>query len=601
MTQEHWRARSTAEEDDADEKARELAILTKNLDEMKQKYESEQNYAATLLNSYNVMRDREAKSEREIEILRTSLNSHKGKLQASQEDFKSLQDDLSTKLAAFRKEAKVLKDQLFAGLGSGANAVEDIVSSTTDLEAEPEEMRDLINGHDENPLRPPLGIEGSSVFESQIARLEKENATLRERLTTSEDHVKELQASIDEPLDGFKARMEKSEQRMSNLRDSIDCPGGWISQVQQYRKQATDLQDRISGIDGYDTELRALRTSISGPDGYEKKIEELEGSISGPGGYRESIERLQNSIYGENGLDTVFQRMGDMCATARKSIAAKKRRREQIPLDAMFDDEETEEAVLSARDGTVSQEIYVPELQSHEEMIEMSFEESDGDMDVTGDPPTRSRTSTKQDSIATRNRMFRPSAVSRRANSQNAKRRREAVPTRLVTQSSNLNKKKKKVQPGSSIADPIGWMFLVPGTEGHEMKELEDLPQDTREAIEQSFEYRYSSSNDVNYPQKDRSRHDAYAGMVRESNLRAHIGRGCVNYFVWSKQGRPHQWTLSEDDQTMACDSCTKKGAPCADIKEHNGEMKLCFHPRYDAIKDGVDWTEAKFWIYDSE
>jgi hypothetical protein len=68
-------------------------------------------------------------------------------------------------------------------------------------------------------------------------------------------------------------------------------------------------------------------------------------------------------------------------------------------------------------------------------------------------------------------------------------------------------------------------------------------------------------------------------------------------YFVWSRQGKRHQWTHAEGDETMACDRCVKKGAPCADIIEHEGEMKLCFHPRYDAVKEEVDWTAAEYWI----
>jgi hypothetical protein len=63
--------------------------------------------------------------------------------------------------------------------------------------------------------------------------------------------------------------------------------------------------------------------------------------------------------------------------------------------------------------------------------------------------------------------------------------------------------------------------------------------------------------------------------------------------FVWSKQGRPHQWTDAEEDKTMTCDRCVNKAAPCADILDHKGEMKLCFHARYDAVKDEVDWTDA--------
>jgi hypothetical protein len=234
----------------------------------------------------------------------------------------------------------------------------------------------------------------------------------------------------------------------------------------------------------------------------------------------------------------------------------------------------------------------------------VSSDDSDNDVEVNEGSEIDHHVSSRHSSIVSRGQTSsRPPTFSLPAHTQNAKRKRAVVLLPSPTPDTGFvnKKKKKKVQAGSSIADPMKWVFLVPNDGESGMKELKDLSREARDAIEESFEDSYFPANNTTYRRTDRAKHDAYASMVHMSNRRAHLKSGCVMYFVHSRQGRPHQWTLAEEDHTMACDRCARKGTPCADMIEHDGEFKLCFHPRYDAVKEGVDWAAADYWVQLSE
>jgi hypothetical protein len=260
--------------------------------------------------------------------------------------------------------------------------------------------------------------------------------------------------------------------RLSRLQDSIDGPGGHAARFETVQNQNNRLTKQLEVSKNQVTALQGRNQA------YQEEVTGLEHKTNGEHGYKARLRHIHLRSASVDESDN----HDEGC--------------EATPLPASFDDSSPEKTLPGSRQGTTVIARRLSRFQtralrhgSPQGTIEVSSDNSDSDLETNKGSDNDLQMPSRHSSIVSRGDNPSPPASSQPAPAQNAKRKRTAVLPHSTTPDTGLNKKKKKkekrkVQAGSQIADPIKWVFLVPNDGGSDVKELQDLPRETRKAIE---------------------------------------------------------------------------------------------------------------------
>ncbi len=169
-----------------------------------------------------------------------------------------------------------------------------------------------------------------------------------------------------------------------------------------------------------------------------------------------------------------------------------------------------------------------------------------------------------------------------------------ATQNRAFTHPSQFRRKKTR----DEYAEDIEWIVcLLEGEEDESrFKSVIDLPLETQETLKQRFQDAFKAEN-ITYTNKDAKYHNSFAKMVRTTERRNNLKKGCVRHVVYARGSRSQIRKHADGKTDQACDACIERQSPCAVLMEHEGEIKLCFLPLPLKQRQAVNWTESLYWM----